>query len=446
MRVLIVDPQGTGLALAFRAKQAGHEVKYFYRQDHKAKPIGKGMVDKVNDYRPWVKWSNIIINTDNTLYVRDLSFHRRSGGIVIGATEESAEWEINRSVGQRLLQRAGVPVLPSVEFSDYDAAINHVCKSMGRFVSKPTGDNDPNADKSLSYVSTGPGDMVYMLERWKRLNKLKTKFVLQEFVKGVELGVAGWFGPAGWATGWEENFEFKKLMNGDMGVATGEQGTVIRYTRQSKLADLVLKPLTPYLKRAGYIGDIDVNCIIDEQGNPWPLEFTTRLGWPAFNIQMALLKGDPIQWLYDLATGKKVAPFHLDRIAIGVVLSLPDYPYSHATSKEVCGIPIYGIKPAMWQHLMPQEMQMGEAPCEAGGQMCRLQMPLTAGDYVLVMTATGDTVQSARDLVYRRLERLKLPNSPMYRTDIGTKLFRQLPLIQKHGFVTNLLFSTPPGN
>ena len=442
MRVLIVDPQGTGLALAFRAKQAGHEVKYFYRKDYKDKPIGKGMVDCANDFKEWLRWANLVVNTDNTLYVRDMQWHRERGGVVIGATEETAEWEINRNVGQRLLQRAGVSVLPSLEFSDYDAAIRHVCSSMGRFVSKPTGDADPNQDKSLSYVSEGPADMVYMLERWKRLNKLKTPFVLQEFVKGVEMGVAGWFGPGGWNDGWEENFEFKKLMNGDMGVATGEQGTVMRYTRKSKLADMMLKPLTPFLKKAGYIGDIDVNCIIDEDGHPWPLEFTTRLGWPAFNIQMALLKGDPIQWLYDLATGTRTSPFHLDKIAVGVVLSLPDYPYSHATSKEVCGIPIYGIKPHYWQWLMPQEMQMGEAPCEAGNQVCKLNMPLTAGDYVLVATALGETVQSARDLVYRRLERLKLPNSPMYRTDIGTRLSRQLPEIQKHGFVSNFLFST----
>ena len=67
-----------------------------------------------------------------------------------------------------------------------------------------------------------------------------------------------------------------------------------------------------------------------------------------------------------------------------------------------------------------------------------MPMPATAGDYVLVMTAIGDTVREAQSIVYRRLERLEVPNSPMYRTDIGRKLAKQLPVIllgilaQKH--------------
>ena len=36
------------------------------------------------------------------------------------------------------------------------------------------------------------------------------------------LAVGAWLGPEGFTKGWCENFEFKKLMNGDLGVATGE--------------------------------------------------------------------------------------------------------------------------------------------------------------------------------------------------------------------------------
>jgi phosphoribosylamine-glycine ligase len=60
---------------------------------------------------------------------------------------------------------------------------------------------------------------------------------------------------------------------------------------------------------------------------------------------------------------------------------------------------------------------------------------------VLVMTALGETVQHARDLCYARMTRLTVPNSPAYRTDIGNRLRRQLPEIQKHGYAKHLLFS-----
>jgi phosphoribosylamine--glycine ligase len=340
-----------------------------------------------------------------------------------------------------VFRRAGVHVLPTIEFDDYDAAIAHVQKTQMRFVSKPNG-TDSN-DKALSYCSSGPADMVYMLQRWKKQGKLKNPFVLQEFMPGIEVGISGWFGPKGWLGVWEENFEFKKMMDGDRGVATGEQGTILRYVKQSKLADRVLKPLTKQLFDAKYVGDIDVNCIIDERGRAWPLEFTARLGWPAFQLQVALLKEkDPITWLYDLATGNPHNPFFTDRIAIGVVLSIPDYPYSHATAKEVVGVPIYGVTKALWPHVHPCEMMVATVPVQRGNKVVDEPNLCTAGDYVLVMTALGSSVQECRTLVYRRLERLKkMPSSPMWRTDIGERLSTQLPQLQSMGYALGMTYS-----
>jgi phosphoribosylamine--glycine ligase len=440
VRLLIIDPEGaSGLDLAIRAQKDGHEVKLAIKPNEKRKLIGKGFVEVVPDPREWFRWSNLVVACDNSLYMNALDAHRAAGGKVLGASQETAQWEIDRQIGQAVFKKAGIPVIPSTEFRDYDAAIAHVKKKMLRFVSKPTGGFEK--DKSLSYVSSGPDDMVFMLERWKSLNKLKTPFILQEFVPGVEMGVAGWFGPGGWNEGWEENFEFKKLMSGDLGPATGEQGTVLRYTRNSKLARKTLLPLTDQLEKMGYVGDIDVNCIIDEKGHPWPLEFTTRLGWPAFMLQTALCQGDIAQWLMDLVEGRDARALAIDKVACGVVLSIPDYPYSHATGREVQGIPIYGLKGSLWQHTHPCEMAMQPAPATVGGKIVNLPQPVTAGDYVLVMTAVADTVKDAALTCCRRLERLTMPASPMWRNDIGKKLAKQLPKIQAQGYATGLMYS-----
>jgi phosphoribosylamine-glycine ligase len=89
-------------------------------------------------------------------------------------------------------------------------------------------------------------------------------------------------------------------------------------------------------------------------------------------------------------------------------------------------------------------MMQGEAPIERAGQIVTEKMPVTAGDYVLVMTATSSTVYDAKIKAYRRLKRLIVPNSPMYRTDIGDRLAKQLPMLQEMGFATGLQFSTNP--
>lgn len=443
MRLLVIDPEGSsGLDLALRAYRDGHDVRLAIRQTEKQKTRGRGFVEVVPDPREWFRWSNLIVNCDNSVYIRDLDQHRKAGGLAISACATTAEWEIDRGIGQAILKKAGIPTLQSVEFNDYDAAIKHVSKTMKRYVSKPTGGFEK--DKSLSYVSSGPDDMVFMLQRWKRINKLKTPFVLQEFVPGVEMGTGGWFGPGGWNEGWEEDFEFKKFMNDDLGPATGEQGTISRYTRRSKLANRMLVPLTETLEKLGYCGDINVNCIIDEKGHPWPLEFTTRLGWPAFNLQTALCQGDVAEWLMSLASGTDSRSLSVDKIACGIVMSIPDYPHSHLTGKEVSGIPIYGISPGLWRHLHPCEMALQDAPVCVEGKIVTMPHPVTAGDYILVMTAVADTVKDAALTCYRRLDRLTVPNSPQWRTDIGKKLAKQLPKIQQQGYATGLLYSHQP--
>ena len=440
MRLLIIDSGGNALDMSMRATRDGHDVKHFIRQTPKTEHIGKGLVDLVEDWKPWFRWADLVFSSDNVRYLRDLDSLRSQFDVsVVAPSAEAAEWELDRAAGQAIFKKHNIPTIPGKEFTDYDAAIAHVKKHDARFVSKPSGNVE---DKALSYVSKSPADMVYMLERWKKLGKLKTPFIMQEFVGGVEMAVGGWFGPGGFNEGWCENFEFKKLMAGDLGVATGEQGTVLRHVRTSKLARKVLAPLESALQKLNYVGYVDVNTIIDEKGNPWPLEFTMRPGWPTMVIQQALHTGDSVEWLMDLANGKDSRSVLLTKIAVGVVMSIPDFPYSHLTRREVVGVPVYGLTTALWRHFHPCEMMMGEGvPCVVEGSHVKMPMPVTAGDYVGVMTAVADTVKDAALTCYRRLEKLTVPNSPMWRTDIGKKLAKQLPQIQKHGYATGMAFS-----
>lgn len=437
MKLLIVDPNGEGLDIAMRAARDGHQVRHFIRDMPKSTHIGHGVSQVVREYQPWVRWADLVLMTDNTKYLAEFDQKWRKEGVkVIGPTEAAAKWEVDRAVGMAIFDKCDIDIPPYRMFNDYDKAIAYVKREKRRFVSKPCGDDN----KALSYVSKSPEDMIYMLQRWKKMDKLKGSFIMQEFMPGIEMAVGGWFGPGGFNVGWCENFEFKKLMNDDMGVATGEQGTVLRYVRNSKLARKVLAPLEAELEKLGYVGYIDVNCIISDDGTPWPLEFTMRPGWPTFNIQQALHEGDSVQWLLDLASGTDTRNFTLNSVATGVVVSIPDYPYSRLTGKEVTGVPVYGIEGELMKHVHPCQMMMGMAPRMVKDQFYDMPMLVTAGDYVLVMTATAPTVRASSALTYRRLKELTVPNSPMYRTDIGKRLKKQLPLLQAMGYATGLEF------
>ena len=356
-----------------------------------------------------MKWADLILTSDNVKYLRELEGFRARGFPIFAPNLEVTDWELLRGVGQGIFEEHGISCLPSIVFSTYDEAIAHLrAHPEKRYVSKPTGD----ADKALSYVSKSSQDMLFMLEYWKRKLTKKVPFLFLE------------------------NFEFKKLMPGEVGVNTGEMGTAMRYVtaEQSKLAQKVLLPLESALIRAGYTGFIDVSVIIDKKGNPWPLEFTSRPGWPLFQIQQSL-HSDPCQWMLDALRGHDTFMPDPD-IAVGVVVAMPDFPYSKMTRKEVTGFPVWGMNVKNRYNIHPCEMMLGEAPSLKDGKLTMEPMLVTAGDYVLVTTGTEPTVCDAIESAYAVLKSLEIPNSPIYRTDIGKRLEKQLPELQALGYAT----------
>lgn len=422
-----------------RCKAAGHDVRWFIRKTREGleNHVGDGIIPKVYNWESHIKWADIVVCSDNTYYLTVLDRYREKGVKIFGPSFMGAELELDRDLGQVCLEHAGVNIIPSIEFDNYDEAIEYVkANPKKRFVSKPTGDGSGEASKALSYVSKDAADMVYMLQKWKKSNP-RSEFLLQEFVPGIEMAVGGWFGPAGFCKYFLENFEHKKLMNDDLGVNTGEQGTALKYVKSSALADQVLKPVETILHAYDYVGYVDVAVIIDEDGCPRPLEFTCRPGWPLFQIQQAIHKGDPVQWMYDLMEGKDTFRPSTD-IALGVVVAIPDYPYSRLTKKEVSGIPVYGLDDSNKYfrngNLHLCELQWGKATAMVNGEVKDTEMYVTAGDYLFVASGTGKTVEEAKEEAYDAVKSVSVPNSPMYRTDIGCRLEAQLPKLHKYGF------------
>lgn len=408
-----------------------------HNKDGSRNEAGDGLIQRVPHWEPHMQWADLIFTTDNAFYIKQLDHWRAKGYPIFGPSSDANLWEQNREFGAKVHERAGVKTIPSQKFSNYDQAIAYVKATNKRYVSKPIGDGD----KALSYVSKSPADLVFMLQYWKKKKAHKGEFILQEFRPGIEMAVGGWFGSSGFTKKWCENWEFKKLMNDDLGVATGEQGTILRYTEESKLADIVLAPLEGMLHGLDYTGYIDVNCIITDDGTPWPLEFTMRPGWPLFQIQQSLHKGDPATWMLDLIDGRDTLKVSSD-VACGVVISMPDYPYSRLTKKECSGYPLFGltVEDALNDvHL--SEVQWGKGPAMVDGKVKDIEQYITAGDYICTVTGKGETVEDARTRAYKNIKsKIEIPNSIMYRTDIGCRLEDQLPKLQKMGYCEDIFY------
>jgi phosphoribosylamine--glycine ligase len=431
MNVLLIDVYSCFLDFAIRCQDYVHTVRWFQSKtkENLASTVGNGIVPCVPHWEPHMRWADIIIVSDNVKYITLLERYRREGYPIFGPNQEVTDWELDRIKGHCVLENANIKCMESIPFSNYDKAAEFVKKEMKRYVSKPNAEDN----KALSYVSKGPADLVFMLDYWKKNSKLKPDFILQEFKSGIEVAVGGWFGKGGWSSYFCENFEHKKLMNDDVGVNTGEMGTVLKYTQTSELANQLLRPLEGELYRQGYTGYLDVSVIVGKDGTPYPLEFTSRPGWPLFQIQSSVHKGDPVQWMCDLMCGQDTF-IPSEEVATGIVMALPDFPYSRLTKKEVSGYPIYGWEKIQERNFHPAECMCGKMPIEKDGKVVYEENLVTAGDYVCVISGNGSTVTESIDRAYKNLKKIEIPNSPMYRTDIGCRVKEQLPKLQEQGF------------
>lgn len=438
VRILLLDTESLCLDLALRFRDAGHNVRW-YRETNKPIKDGKGFgLNIIDDWRASMAWakSGLVLPTGNSKYMKELDRFREFGFSIFGPTAASAEIETNRGAGMQAFMDAGIEVLPYEEFNGMAAAERFQMKSEKTYVFKVL--DGSHADKSMTYVSSDPADMVGWLRRNMKAGTSIKKCILQEKVDAdFEIGINGWFGPDGFLPGkYQISFEHKPLMPGDIGPATGEMVSVSQYVETDKLVADMMTPLVGALRRAGHRGDFCVGAMIDKQGKAWPLEATARCGYPAIFGQLASHKGDPAQWMMDLLEGKDTLKVSYDP-CIAVVCGQPRFPYENSPLDLVEGNPISGIAESNIDNLHFCGVMKAKGPVMKGGGIVEEETYQTTAEYVMVATALGKTIARARDKVYRVLDEVRFPNM-IYRNDAGLKVEANLPVMHKAGYALEI--------
>ena len=190
-------------------------------------------------------------------------------------------------------------------------------------------------------------------------------------------------------------------------------GTVVSYRGAGKLFDAALTPLASQLAQSGYCGYINVNLIVNEKGL-WPLEFTSRFGYPGFAICQAL-HVEPWEAIFQRMLQKKNVTIPTKPgFAVGVVLTVPPFPYSQGYEELSKGEPVY-IKPGLSSEdkdaLHFAEVELVKGVLVTSG----------ASGYIGVVTGTGDTIKQATEEAYRIASHVVVPNL-RYRLDIGYRV------------------------
>jgi phosphoribosylamine--glycine ligase len=415
LRVLGVGETNDLGDMYLRLANSGAEVRV-HVSDPAAHDVLAGLVHRVEDWRaqlPWIREAG-----DRGLILFEGLGHgavqdqlRREGFHVIGGGEFGDRLEGDRDFGQRTLQQLGMRIANPKRFSSFDAGLAFLREHGGRWVFKLSGSGWASQRTYVGELDDA-ADMIAFLslqrDRWAYSSA--PEFILMERIRGVEMGVGAYFDGEKFLAPACLDWEHKAFFPGNLGELTGEMGTLVTYRQSEKFFAATLAKLSPLLREHGHVGYLNLNTIVNDEGI-WPLEFTSRFGYPGFAILDAL---QPEGWadLFERMISRRETAFPTrDGWAVGVVLTVPPFPYSFHYEELSKGMPV-----SFRRGLTDDErarLKLGEVGMR-GTQL------VTAGQigYAMVATGRGESVSEAQAEAYALASQVVIPRM-RYRNDIA---------------------------
>src|SRR3989338_3291705 len=341
MNILFISNDLIAGNLAYLLKKEGHKVKlYIHYKQHKEN--FQNLVEKVNNWRrelPWVGKNGLII-FDDIGWGKEQEELRKRGFSVFGGSRLGDKLETDREWAQGIFAKYGMKIEPVFDFKNISEAIKFVKRHPYAWVIKQ---ND-HASKWINFVSKFEDgrDVLNMLENYKRTVKDEVKKIsLQKKIDGIELGCARYFNGKDWVGPIEMNIEHKQFFPDDFGPTTSEMGTLAWYDeneKENRLFHETIGRLKPYLQKIDFRGDINLNCIINEDG-AFPLEATPRFGSPIIHLHSEIHVSPWGEFLKAVATGRHYKLRYHKGYGIIVLVTVPPFPYV----KKLPGNSPYGI-------------------------------------------------------------------------------------------------------
>jgi phosphoribosylamine--glycine ligase len=427
LRFLFVSEEALIGDLALAVKREGHEVRYFIKSKME-RDVCDGFIQKVDSISEHVDWADCVV-FDDVGFGEQAEKLRKEGKAVVGGTKYADKLEDDRDFGQEEMKAAGLTTASNWDFKSFDDALEFLKANPGRYVVKPSG--QAQNEKELLYV--GQDDTGQDVEQILRLykdswgSKIK-RFQLQKYVSGVEVAVGAFFNGKEFITPININFEHKRLFPGEVGPSTGEMGTTMLWSPRNTVFDETLGKMQDRLAKSGYVGYIDINNIANNRGI-YPLEFTSRFGYPTISIQQEGITSNWGEFLFGIAKGEKPELKARKGFQVGVVVACPPFPFTDpdAFKKYSEDAPVLFKKNSNGP--LPEGIHIGDVKLVDGV----LRLAGQSG-YALIVTGSGITMEDAREQVYRRVQNIVIPNM-FYRTDIGNRWYTDSDKLHSWGYL-----------
>ena len=333
---------------------------------------------------------------------------------VFGPSSAAAQIEASKGFALDLMKDASVPCPDFATVSDEASAHAYINDHPGPLVVKADG---LAAGKGVIMCddSEQARAAVNLCMSDRAFGDAGDTVVLEEYLRGPEVSVFA-FCDGEHLSSLVAACDYKRLEDGNHGPNTGGMGSYAQpdfWTDElaTEIELTIMKPVLRAMAERGspYKGVLYAGLMLTE-GGPKVLEFNCRLGDPETQVIMPLLASDPLELMLACAEGT------LDNVSVrwamknyvGIVMVSGGYPDKYETGFEITGLDVEGPDDCMVFHA---GTKLG-----SGGSS---GLPLTAGGRVLTVVGGGDTMESARDRAYSRLEQISFKGA-QWRRDISS--------------------------
>jgi len=413
MNILVWSRYGDALSIARLMKEKDGNNVLLYIDYESNKEVGDGIVPKVDNWRDYIDWCDMIVVDDENQgeWVEEL---QNQGKVVFGTNTFGGKLENNRHYASEIMEKLGIRTIPHWEFETIQDTIDFIEEYPGRYVFKPFGQH-PRYFTKIGEMKNGQ-DMIWFLKYLQKIWQGGQANQIQEYIEGIEVGLCANFSIDHFVKPYELNFEHKHMRLYGLGSNIGEAGTLQLFVNNSRIFDEIILPFEDYLKNTKYVGQFDINCKVNEEGI-FPMEWTCRFGIPAtYGYNEAL----HIRWsdfFWKCATGELEDGYaETDRFIVIVKLDLE--PVTDLKEENQYYIPTrvpiffdfdpIGAEPGFFEGDLIRDEQ-------------RQYYVVGKQGHIGVVIGSGETVQEAQDSCYKIVQKIYSPFSIVYNPEIGDK-------------------------
>ena len=432
MKVLVIGSGGREHAIVWKLAQSPHVTKMWcapgnagIASERLAKNlelvqcvnIGAEDLPKLLEFALANKPDLTVVGPDNPLAMGVVDLFQQHGLKIWGPNKKAAQFEASKAFAQKFMEKYGIPTAKGEVFTDFTAASRYAASLGGKCAIKADGLALGKGVIVCKDMAMADGAIEEMLVK-RAFGESGSKIVIQELLEGMEISLHA-LCDGKTALLFPTSQDHKRAYDYDKGPNTGGMGTYCPTPFLDETGMALAKKLIIdrwlhgcHEECIDYRGILYPGIMVTKSG-PKVLEFNSRFGDPETQVYLTLLENDLLELMLACVEGS------LDKhqlrwkqgASVCVIMASAGYPGKYEKGKEITGIELAESDPSV--------------KVFHAGTISKDGKLYTNGGRVLGVTATGKTLEEARNIAYAAVEKIRFEGA-FYRRDIGAKALKKI--------------------